>query len=79
MPAKTVLQGAAKFDHFIPVSWEQATEVVADKLAETIQTRGPEAVAGLTSARCTNEENYLFQKFIRVVVGTNTVDHCARL
>jgi predicted molibdopterin-dependent oxidoreductase YjgC len=36
-------------------------------------------LAGLSSARCTNEENYLFQKFMRAVIGTNNVDHCARL
>ena len=36
-------------------------------------------LAGLTSARCTNEENYLFQKLFRAVIGTNSVDHCARL
>jgi predicted molibdopterin-dependent oxidoreductase YjgC len=35
--------------------------------------------AGLSSAKCTNEENYLFQKFVRAVMGTNNIDHCARL
>ncbi|HHE74053.1 MAG TPA: hypothetical protein ENL37_03060, partial [Desulfobacteraceae bacterium] len=40
---------------------------------------GPDAIAGLTSAKCTNEENFLFQKFMRAVIGTNNVDHCARL
>jgi len=40
---------------------------------------GPRSVAVLTSAKCTNEENYLMQKFARAVIGTNTVDHCARL
>ena len=38
-----------------------------------------DAIAGLASAKCTNEENYVFQKFIRAVIGTNNVDHCARL
>ncbi len=79
MPEKTVLQGKGKFDDYLPVSWDQAVEVVADRLAGVIKTYGGDAVAGLTSARCTNEENYLFQKFMRAVVGTNTVDHCARL
>jgi predicted molibdopterin-dependent oxidoreductase YjgC len=40
---------------------------------------GPDSIAGFSSARCTNEENYLFQKFMRAVIGTNNVDHCARL
>jgi formate dehydrogenase alpha subunit len=79
MPEKTVLQGKGKLGDYIPVSWEQATDIVAGKLAGTIQTHGSKAVAGLTSARCTNEENYIFQKFMRATVGTNTVDHCARL
>ncbi len=64
---------------FVPVSWETALDIVADKLAATIMTHGPDAVAGLASARCTNEENYLFQKLMRATIGTNNVDHCARL
>jgi predicted molibdopterin-dependent oxidoreductase YjgC len=40
---------------------------------------GPDAVGFLASAKCTNEENYLLQKLARGVVGTNNVDHCARL
>jgi predicted molibdopterin-dependent oxidoreductase YjgC len=79
LPDKTVLRGRGNFDHYIPVSWEQVADIVADKLAATIQQHGSDAVGGLTSARCTNEENYIFQKFMRAVVGTNTVDHCARL
>ena len=47
-----------------------------DRLLEEL---GPDALAGLSSAKCTNEENYLFQKFFRQVIGTNNVDHCARL
>ena len=64
---------------FVPVSWEQALDIVAGKLAETVQAHGSDAVAGLASARCTNEENYLFQKLFRAVIGSNNVDHCARL
>ncbi|MDT8272023.1 MAG: 2Fe-2S iron-sulfur cluster-binding protein [Desulfomonilia bacterium] len=60
-------------------SWDEAVAYVADKLA-TIRTKhGSDAIAGLASARCTNEENYLFQKFFRAVIGTNNIDHCARL
>jgi formate dehydrogenase alpha subunit len=79
LPDTTVLKGKANTDAFIPVSWEQAIDITATKLAEIIKNHGPEAVAGLTSARCTNEENYIFQKFMRAGVGTNSVDHCARL
>lgn len=64
---------------FIAVSWDTALDLVASKLAGTVREFGADAVAGLASARCTNEENYLFQKFIRVSIGTNNVDHCARL
>jgi NADP-reducing hydrogenase subunit HndD len=60
-------------------SWDEATTYVAEKLALIKKEHGPDAIAGLASARCTNEENYLFQKLLRAVVGTNNVDHCARL
>ncbi len=64
---------------FVEATWDEALELVVSKLKETKQKHGANAVAGLSSARCTNEENYVFQKFIRAVVGTNNVDHCARL
>jgi predicted molibdopterin-dependent oxidoreductase YjgC len=79
MPEMPVLKSDPQLDNFVPVSWEQAIDITATKLAEIIQKHGPDAVAGLTSARCTNEENYVFQKFMRAGVGTNSVDHCARL
>lgn len=81
LPTKSVLQMAegAALAHYVPVSWETALEVTANKLAEAAKTHGVEAVAGLASARCTNEENYLFQKLMRATLGTNNVDHCARL
>ncbi len=60
-------------------SWEEAISYVAKKLADIKAKHGPDAIAGLASARVTNEENYLFQKFMRAVIGTNNVDHCARL
>jgi formate dehydrogenase alpha subunit len=66
-------------DYFVPVSWETALDVAARGLADVIRAHGPDAVTGLASARCTNEENYLFQKFMRAGIGTNNVDHCARL
>jgi len=52
---------------------------VAKRLVDIRSESGADAIGALASARCTNEENYLFQKFIRGVIGTNNVDHCARL
>jgi len=60
-------------------SWDEALEQVSSQLKKIKEEHGPDSIAGLTSARCTNEENYLFQKLIRAVIGTNNVDHCARL
>lgn len=60
-------------------SWDDALDVVANKLRTIKDTHGPDSIAFLTSAKCTNEENYLLQKLARAVVGTNNVDHCARL
>ena len=64
---------------FRKASWEEALDYTAKRLSDIKEKFGPDSIAGLTSARCTNEENYLFQKFMRVVIGTNSVDHCARL
>lgn len=63
---------------FREVSWDEALDYIAERLKAVKEKYGPDAIAGLSSARCTNEENYLFQKFIRGVIGTNNVDHCAR-
>ncbi|OPY90157.1 MAG: putative formate dehydrogenase [Syntrophaceae bacterium PtaU1.Bin231] len=60
-------------------SWDEALDFVAKKLAAVKEKSGPDSIAGFSSARCTNEENYLFQKFMRAGIGTNNVDHCARL
>lgn len=64
---------------FVEASWEQAIDLVASRLTGIKAEHGPDAIAGLASAKCTNEENYAFQKLIRQVIGTNNVDHCARL
>ncbi len=64
---------------FKEASWEEALETVATRLKKIKEESGPDSIAGLTSARCTNEENYVFQKWMRAVIGTNNVDHCARL
>ncbi len=60
-------------------SWEEALDTVAEKFKSIRDTHGPDSIGGLASAKVTNEENYLFQKFMRAVIGTNNVDHCARL
>ncbi len=64
---------------FREASWDEAYALIKEKFTKTKKTFGPSAFAGLASAKCTNEENYLFQKFMRKTVGTNNVDHCARL
>jgi predicted molibdopterin-dependent oxidoreductase YjgC len=66
-------------NNYIPVDWDTALNVVADRMAGTVRQYGPDSVMGLASARCTNEDNYMFQKFMRVGVGSNNIDHCARL
>jgi NADH dehydrogenase/NADH:ubiquinone oxidoreductase subunit G len=63
---------------FREVSWDEALDYIAGRLREIKTIHGPDAMGGLSSARCTNEENYLFQKFMRAVIGTNNIDHCAR-
>ena len=63
----------------VPATWDEALDLVARRLGELRAAHGPDAIAGFSSARCTNEENYLFQKFMRAVIGTQNVDHCARL
>ena len=63
----------------VPATWDEALDLVARRLGEVRAARGADAIVGFSSARCTNEENYLFQKFMRAVVGTHNVDHCARL
>jgi len=60
-------------------TWDEAIQTTADKLKAIIQKHGPDSVAVLASAKVTNEENYLAQKFARATIGTNNVDHCARL
>lgn len=68
-----------KEKRFVTAGWDEALAYVAERLGRVKATHGPDAVAVLTSARCTNEENYLISKFARAVLGTNNIDHCARL
>jgi len=62
-----------------PVSWDEAMNAAADGLKKVVAKYGPAAVGILASAKVTNAENYLIQKFSRAAIGTNNVDHCARL
>ncbi|OQA46078.1 MAG: putative formate dehydrogenase [Chloroflexi bacterium ADurb.Bin325] len=64
---------------WVEVSWEQALDTVATRLAQTKEAHGGDAFAALCSARCTNEENYLMMKLARQVMQTHNIDHCARL
>jgi len=63
----------------VPATWDEALDLVAKRLTEIRDAHGPDAVGGLSSAKTTNEENYLMQKVMRAALGTNNVDHCARL
>ena len=65
--------------HFEEATWEQAYAHIVENLQRIKQQHGGNAVGGISSARCTNEENYLMQKFIRTVFGTNNIDACARV
>jgi predicted molibdopterin-dependent oxidoreductase YjgC len=76
---KTPLLRKEKGGALEEATWDEAIGFIAKKFKDIKKKHGSDALAGLSSARCTNEENYLFQKFMRAVVGTNNVDHCARL
>jgi len=64
---------------FEPIDWNDALEIVATRFSEIKEKYGEHSLAGLSSSKCTNEENYLFQKFVRLCFGNNNVDNCARL
>jgi predicted molibdopterin-dependent oxidoreductase YjgC len=61
------------------VSWDEALDFTASRFKEIKEAHGADSFGFLASAKVTNEENYLIQKFARAAVGTNNVDHCARL
>jgi formate dehydrogenase major subunit len=65
--------------HFREATWDEALDLVARRLTEVHAAGGPAAIAGFGSAKCSNEEAYLFQKLIRTGFHTNNVDHCTRL
>jgi len=68
-----------KNGELVEASWDEALSLIAERLGAVKTESGPNSLAFLSSAKCTNEENYLLQKFARAVIGTNSVDHCARL
>jgi len=67
------------YTHFREATWEEALEKAAGGLKSVLAANGPSALAGFGSAKCSNEEAYLFQKLVRTGFGTNNVDHCTRL
>ncbi len=64
---------------FEKVSWDEVYDYIASKLTAYKNEFGPDSMAGISSSRCTNEENYLMQKFFRAVIQTNNIDGCARV
>ena len=67
-----------KGGEFREASWDEALDLVAAKLKETIAKHGPDSIAGVSCARSINEDSYQMQKLFRAVIGTNNIDHCAR-
>ena len=68
-----------KMDEFTEAGWDEAIKHTAAELGRIRDKHGADSLAVLTSAKCTNEENFLLMKFTRAVLGTNNIDHCARL
>jgi predicted molibdopterin-dependent oxidoreductase YjgC len=64
---------------WVETDWNTALDLSARKFSHAGSKHGPESIGILTSAKCTNEENYLMNKLARQVIGTNSIDHCARL
>ena len=69
----------SKDGEFVEASWDEALDLVVSKFKEAKEKYGPDSIVGNFSARCTLEENYVSQKFMRVAIGSNNVDHCARV
>ena len=77
VPKSTIHSEMSKV--FREADWDEALERVSQRLARILDRHGPDSIGVLSSAKCTNEDNYVIQKFARAVLGTNNVDHCARL
>lgn len=67
-----------KEGRFVEATWEEALTLVADTFKKIKEEKGADAIGGIASGRCTNEDNYLFQKLIRLGVGTNNIDNYTR-
>ncbi len=67
--------GNRENDELVPVSWDEALDLIARRLIEIKTEYGPQSIAFLGSSKCSNEENYLFQKIARVLIGTNNIDN----
>jgi formate dehydrogenase alpha subunit len=77
--ARKASQDGQVYEIFREASWDEALKLAANKLLELKEVCGADSIAALSSAKCTNEDNYVMQKFVRAVIGTNNIDHCARL
>jgi predicted molibdopterin-dependent oxidoreductase YjgC len=78
-PARLTTPLIKRKGKFEKATWDEALDHVAKKISGIKKKHGPDSIAALSSARCTNEENYLFQKLVRAAIGTHNIDHCARL
>ncbi|WP_338447703.1 formate dehydrogenase subunit alpha [Niallia oryzisoli] len=67
-----------KGEEFVEATWDEALSLIAEKLTNIKNEYGPDSIGYIASSKCSNEENYLFQKFARAVMGTNNVDNCSR-
>ncbi|MFZ5827119.1 MAG: formate dehydrogenase subunit alpha [Bacillota bacterium] len=72
-------RGTPEYGTLEPATWDEALDLIATRLNGIKAQHGPDAIGGFSSAKCTNEENYLFQKWVRACIGTHNVDHCSRL
>lgn len=67
-----------KGEEFVEATWDEALDLIAEKLGTIKEEYGPHSIGYIASSKCSNEENYLFQKFARAVMGTNNIDNCSR-
>jgi len=80
VPQKPGVRTAATSpDEWREASWDEALDLVATRLLDLRRRYGPDSITANACAKATNEDNYLLQKYLRAVLGTNNIDHCARL
>ncbi|WP_376739732.1 formate dehydrogenase subunit alpha [Bacillus canaveralius] len=65
-------------EEFVEATWDEALNLIANKLTEIKEKHGPDSIGYIASSKCSNEDNYVFQKFVRAVMGSNNVDNCSR-